>query len=93
MSLIQPESDLSLSIVILGADIIEILSKAQNYSLVIEKVMKNFLKKDSRRTHELFFDTLAYLYMIEIILVKNYKISLKLYGKTQKSLLSFLEKS
>lgn len=75
MSIIQPESDLSLNVVILGAEIISYLVDAKE-SVIIEKILKKFLFKDSRRNHALFFDTLTYLYSIGLIKLKEYYIEM-----------------
>jgi hypothetical protein len=84
--MIQPECDLSLNILILGAEIIDILKKSDE-SIVVEKIMKNFLVKDIRRTHQQFFDTLTYLFIIGCISEKDYKITLNTKRSVQKTLL------
>lgn len=75
MSIIQPESDLSLNVVILGAEIISYLLDA-NENVIIEKILKKFIFKDSRRNHTLFFDTLTYLYSVGLIKLKDYCIKM-----------------
>jgi len=91
MSIIQPESDLSLNVVILGAEIISYLLDAKE-SVIIEKVLKKFLFKDSRRNHALFFDTLTYLYSIRLIKLKEYYIEMVGDKLKQSKLTDYLSK-
>jgi hypothetical protein len=73
----HPEDDLNINLMVLGADIIQILSstKMKNYVLV-ENVLMDFLKKDEKRTPDLFFNSLVFLYSIGLIDKKDYKIKL-----------------
>ncbi len=80
----HPESDLSLNTLVVGADIVKILKDNKKY-MIVEELLKKFLSKDKRRTHALFFDTLTFLYIIEIVKEKNFKVRLN-YGYTQKTL-------
>lgn len=80
----QPEADLSLNIMVLGADIIKSLKNRDDY-IIAEDMMNLFLMKDNRRTPQLFFDTLTFLFMLGIVEETNYKVRLK-YGPTQKHL-------
>lgn len=83
----QPESDLSLGLLVVGADIIKILKEKHNEPMYVEDLFKKFIKHDSRRTFNLFIDTLTFLYTIGAIKEKDYKVVLK-YGSgfTQKTL-------
>ena len=81
----QIESDLTMNVIVVGADIIWILKKNREY-MIVEDLLKHFLKQDKRRTHNLFFDTLTFLYALEMIKEKDFKVTLK-YGYTQKNLL------
>ena len=65
MILPHPESDLSMNIMVLGVDIIKQLKK-QDF-LLLEDVLSDFIKKDTRRTPDLFFDTLTFLYSCGLI--------------------------
>jgi hypothetical protein len=69
----HPESDLSLSLMVLGSELIEILSKKKGY-VFIEDLLIKFLRKDERRTPDLFFDSLTFLYAIDAIHYEAYKI-------------------
>lgn len=73
MILPHPESDLSLSIMVLGSELIEFLNKKKGY-IFVEDVLTQFLKKDERRSPDLFLDTLTFLYAIGIIEYNAYKI-------------------
>jgi len=80
----QPESDLSLNVIVVGADVIKILKKHKEY-LVVEDLLKKFLLMDDKRAPGLFFDTLTFLYALGIIREDNYKVRLK-YDSAQKTL-------
>ncbi len=80
----QPESDLTLNIIVLGADIIKIL-KDNGKVMIVENLLNKFLAKDSRRNFSQFFETLAFLYTIGFINERRYKVKL-LYGDTQTNL-------
>lgn len=71
----NPETDLSLSLMYLGSEVISILS-SKKY-VYIEEILMNFLKSDTRRNPDLFLDTLTFLYSLEIIEHSGYKIKLK----------------
>lgn len=81
----QTESDLSLNVIVVGADIIKTLKDNKSDSMIVEELMKRFIVKDKRRTKKLFFDTLTFLYSLGIINEEYYKVRL-FYGYTQKTL-------
>ncbi len=85
MLLPHPESDLSLNIMVLGSEIIELLREKKVYALT-ERVMRDFLKKDARRSHEHFFDALTFLYILDLIDYKGYKIKLRTGQDAQQTL-------
>jgi len=80
----QPESDLSLNIMVTAADIIKILKKRKEY-VIVDDLMKNYLKEDSRRTPEMFFNAITFLFALGIVKEQNYKMRLTR-GDTQKTL-------
>lgn len=84
MILPHPESDLRLNILVLGADLIEQL-KGQDFVLV-ESLLEKFLKKGAKRTPEMFFTSLTFLYSCGIIERKDYKIKLVVKSIKQTSL-------
>ena len=80
----QPESDLSLNTLTLGADIIKILRDSGKI-IIVEELLNRFLAKDSRRNYSKFFDAITFLYTIGFIEEKGYRIKLK-HGYTQANL-------
>lgn len=74
----HPEDNLNLNITVLGADIITFLSarKHKNNFILIENILLDFLKKDEKRTPDLFFNSLVFLYSIGLIERRDYKIKL-----------------
>lgn len=78
MILPHPESNLKINLMVLGADIIDILSKSpfKNKYVVIDDVMIKFLKSDKNRTADLFLYSLTFLHLIGSIEKKGYKIKL-----------------
>lgn len=76
----QPESDLSMGLIVVGADIIKILKENKKEPMFIEDLFKKFIKHDSRRTFNLFIDALTFLYTIDIIKEKDYRVILR-YGR------------
>lgn len=75
MILPHPETDLNLNIMVVGTDIVSILDKHKGYMLV-EDVMNEFIKKDQRRTPDLFLYTLMFLFSFGLIEKKNFRIRL-----------------
>ena len=84
MILPHPESDLRLYIMVLGADLIELL-KGQDFVLV-ESLLEKFLKKGVKRTPDMFFNSLTFLYSCGMIERKDYKIRLIVKSFRQTSL-------
>lgn len=85
MLLPHPESDLSLNIMVLGSEVIELLNKEKKF-VFIDDIMNQFLQKDRRRSPEYFFDTVTFLYMLGIIDYKGYKIKILKNDHTQQTL-------
>lgn len=85
MLLPHPESDLSLNIMVLGSEIIELLRKQKKYFFV-EDVIRKFLKKETTRSYEHFFDALTFLYILGIIDYQGYKIKLRKERHAQQTL-------
>ncbi len=83
----QPEADLSLNIMVVGADIIKILIKSKD-DMTVDTLIKKFLLEDNRRTPQLFFDTITFLYILGIFKENNNIIEIK-YGYTQKDLFQY----
>ncbi len=81
----QAESDLSLNVIVVGADIIKMLINNKYNSMIVEDLMRLFLIKDRRRSKKLFFETLTFLYSLEIVCEENYKVRL-IHDNTQTAL-------
>ncbi|WP_051940401.1 hypothetical protein [Stenoxybacter acetivorans] len=79
MALLHPESDLSLSVPVMGANIIHELNKKPNQrqGILVDDLMNNFTRRDMRRTAVHFYDTLVFLYAIGVIEHVAYRIYLK----------------
>lgn len=78
MILPHPESNLKTNLMVLGADIINIMSSSpfKNKYSVVDDIMSKFLKKDKDRTPDLFLYALTFLHTIGSIEKKEYKIKL-----------------
>lgn len=74
----HPEDNFNLNITVLGADIIKFLSakKRLNNFILIENALLDFLKKDEKRTPDLFFNSLVFLFSIGLIERRDYRIKL-----------------
>jgi len=83
----QPEEDLSLNVMVVGADIIKILIKSKD-DMIVDTLIKRFLLNDNRRTHQLFFDTITFLYILDIVEENNNIIKVK-HVITQKNLFDY----
>ena len=69
MILAHPDSDLRKNLMVVGADIVKILStknRKDNFVLV-EDVMEDFLKANDQRTPDMFLNSLSFLYAVGII--------------------------
>ncbi len=80
----QPESDLSLNVMVVGSEIISILKRNKRY-VIIDDLMKKFIARDRRRTKDLFFDALVMLFSLGIIIQEQYKVRL-VHGSAQTTL-------
>jgi len=78
MILPQPESNLKINLMILGADIINIMSNSpyKNKYVIVDDVMSKFLNRDKERTPDLFLYALTFLHTVGSIEKKGYKIIL-----------------
>jgi len=84
MKLFEPESDLTLNIAYVAGDIITALRSSET-PIPLSKLMKSFLKTDLRRTHDLFFDALTFLYLLNIIKSRNYTVELESQKKSMEN--------
>ena len=78
MILPHPESNLKTNILVLGAEIIGIMSKnpLKGKYVLVEDVMNKFLKNDKNRTPDLFMYAVTLLHTIGSLKQKDYKIKL-----------------
>ncbi|TRX27898.1 hypothetical protein FNW25_05015 [Flavobacterium franklandianum] len=78
MILPHPESNLKINLMVLGADVIDIMSKSpfKNKFAVVDDIMVKFMKADKNRTPDLFLYSLTFLHLIGSIEKKGYKIRL-----------------
>ncbi|MCY4562271.1 MAG: hypothetical protein OXC03_08275 [Flavobacteriaceae bacterium] len=79
MILPHPESNLKTNIMVLGAEIIGIMSKnpLKGKYVLVEDVMNKFLKNDKNRTPDLFMYAVTLLHTIGSLKQKDYKIKLR----------------
>jgi hypothetical protein len=78
MILAHPDSDLRKNLMVVGADIVKILStknRRDNFVL-IEDIMEEFLKANDQRTPDMFLNSLSFLYAVGIIERNEYRIKL-----------------
>jgi hypothetical protein len=74
----HPESDIRLNIMVLGSEIISILNSKvyKDRYVLVENILSEFLKRDTRRTPDLFLYALIFLYSVGLLEYKGYKIIL-----------------
>ena len=85
MLLPHPESDLTLNLMFLGGEIVDLLRKEKKF-VYIEKVLKVFLKKDPKRSFEHFLDALTFLFLMGFVDIDGYKIKLRRKKHVQQTL-------
>ncbi len=76
MILAHPESDLSLNLMVLGADILKRLQKEKK-PILLENLLEIFLKVHAKRTPEMFYNALTFLFCFDLLEIKDYKLLLK----------------
>lgn len=81
MILPHPESNLKTNLMVLGADIINIMGKSpfKGKYVIVDDVMNKFLKEDRNRTPDLFLYAITFLHIIGSIEKKDYKIKLVIF--------------
>ena len=82
MILPHPETDFSTNVLVVATDIISDLKQYKD-TVLLEKVLYSFLKKDVKRTPDLFIKSLIFLYSFGIIEYDNYKVKLVSIKKEQ----------
>jgi len=86
MLLPHPESDLSLNLMVLGGDIIDLMHERKEF-IFVDEIMDRFLKKDYKRSPDIFFDALTFLYILGLIDYTGHKVKLVKHGYSQQALL------
>lgn len=86
MALVHPESDLTLSVFKLGADLLRDLQRHQN-SMGVDHLLERHLREDRRRTIEGFFTALEMLFVVGAIDRIGYRIQ-RLVSTTDRDLFS-----
>ena len=78
MILAHPDSDLRKNLMVIGADIVKLLSikNRKNKYVLIEDIMEEFLKVSDKRTPDMFLNSLAFLFSVGIIERNEYRIKL-----------------
>lgn len=80
MPLLDPESDLSMSVVVMGADILrELILQSP---IQVDELMELFVKRDNRRTEAHFYSSLEFLYTVGAIEHHKYHIILQKSSET-----------
>ena len=72
----HPESDMSLNVMVLGAEIIQRLKRRGSGFQLIEGLLEDFLKADKRRSPDMFVYSLIFLYSVGIIEYQGYRMKL-----------------
>lgn len=84
MILPHPESDLSVNIMVLGAELIKLL-KGRDF-ILIEDLMVSFLQGNKKRTPDMFLNTLTFLFACGLIDRREYKVKLTIHQHVQREL-------
>jgi len=72
----HPESNLKLNIMVLSAEIVKTLKTKKDFVL-IETILERFLEEDKKRTPDLFFNSLTFLFALGVIEQRSFKIKLQ----------------
>lgn len=75
MALLHPESDLTLSVVAQGADILRHL-QAEGRPMVVDDLLDFHMRQDRRRTPANFFSAIEMLYAVGAIKREGYRLTL-----------------
>lgn len=78
MILPHPDSNLKNNLMVVGADIIQLLSRPalKDNFVLIDDLMRIFLEKHEKRNPEMFLHALTFLYAMDTIERKGYRIKL-----------------
>lgn len=78
MILPHPDSNLSNNLMVVGADIVQLLSRPgmKDNFVLVDDLLRVFLKKNEKRNPEMFLHALTFLYAMDAIERKGYRIKL-----------------
>lgn len=93
MILPQPESNLKINLMVLGADIINIMDNSpyKNKYVIVDDIMNKFLNRDKERTPDLFLYALTFLHTLGSVEKKGYKIKLVKKDKEEENQISLFD--
>lgn len=74
MALLHPENDLSLSVIVMGASLLKILSEKS--PVMVDDLLASFFKQDRRRTAANFYSSLEFLYAVGAVEHEHYHIKI-----------------
>ena len=78
MILAHPDSDLRKNLMVVGVDIVKLLTikNRKDKYVLIEDIMEEFLKLNEKRTPDMFLNSLTFLFTVGIIERNEYRIKL-----------------
>lgn len=78
MILAHPDSDLKKNLMVVGVDIVKLLTikNRKDKYVLIEDIMEEFLKLSDKRTPDMFLNSLTFLFTVGIIERNEYRIKL-----------------
>jgi len=78
MILPHPDSNLSNNLMVVGADIVQLLSRLgrKDNFVLVDDLLRLFLKKNAKRNPEMFLHALTFLFAMDAIEKKGYRIKL-----------------
>lgn len=77
----EPESDLTLNLLVVAADMIKILKKSKDF-IFIDTLLDRFVKLDKRRTKDLFYSSITILFSLGAIEMSNHMVRLSSFDTT-----------
>lgn len=81
MILAEPESDLTLNLLVVAADMIKILKKSKDF-IFIDTLLDKFVELDKRRTKDLFYLSITILFSLGAIEMSNHMVRLSSFDTT-----------
>ena len=72
MALLQPDSDLSLSLLFYGSSVLRLLKHGRG--VTVDDLLEKYVTQDLRRTPQSFYSALDLLFSLDAIQVTGYKV-------------------